>query len=200
MHLSWGVRILPRIPFSAQPVELITRHLQYSHRRAHEHKEELGVFSGVKSLKPRKFTLTCSRHENPRTRHAPSTLTQRDKNDTHFPRVRHVQLTCTHTFHDGSVSIGRKNFILLCPLRRGHIVIAPSYRSFAHSHFRVRAVTLSYMDGFLNYFTQILSISRRCVACKTRVICSKVKVTRGHTSLTSDSSYLFILFCCFGYK
>ena len=43
--------------------------------------------------------------------------------------------------------------------------------------FRVRAVTLSCMHGFLNYFTQMFIISRRCVACKTRLICSKVKVT-----------------------
>ena len=49
--------------------------------------------------------------------------------------------------------------------------------------FCVRSITLSFLDGFLNYLAEMFTIMRQCVICKAQIHSCKVKVTlRGQRS------------------
>ena len=77
--------------------------------------------------------------------------------------------------------------------------VRPSFRPpFGPSvPFRVRSITLSFGDGFLNNFVEMLTMLRRCVARMSQVCTTKVKVTLGVKgqfrvhSITLSFSYAF---------
>jgi hypothetical protein len=77
------------------------------------------------------------------------------------------------------------NSVFYAPERR-HNIIAPSVcSSIRLSHFfRVRTVTLSYIEGFWNNLAQMSTKSRQCVTFKNLVPTSKVKVTLSFWSFT----------------
>ena len=67
------------------------------------------------------------------------------------------------------------------PRSRSHLLERSKVKNSVYFH--VWSITLSFLDGFQNYFAEMLTIIRQCVMCKTQVHSSKDKVTlRGQRS------------------